>query len=169
MHEGLTVDPATGFDEGPRLSRWLPSVKMITTAFLAVWLVFAFTPLKRTGWVLPLMPLLFLTMCGAATLILGLEARALSRCLGADTSASRQLRWERGLMFGVVGLLAALPVCAFATGTLDRFATPTAVRIVMGTVGGLNLVALLVGLALVRRHRPDRIGPAEHPKAPERR
>src|SRR5688572_18931920 len=113
MHEGLTVDPATGYDEGPRLSRWLPSVKMITTAILAVWLILSFTPLGRTRWVLPLVPLFLVTMCGAATLILGLEARALSRCLGADTSASRQLRWERGLMFGAVGLFGTLSVCAF--------------------------------------------------------
>jgi hypothetical protein len=169
VHEGLTIDPATGFDEGPRLSRWIPSVKRLTTVFLVAWLVVGFTPLKRTPWVLPLLPLCFVAMCGAVTLVLGLEARALSRCLDADTSASRQLRWERGVMFGAVGLLFTMPLCAFSFGALDGLGVPAAFRIFGGTVGALSLAALVTGLSFVWRHRPDRIGPAEHPEAPERR
>lgn len=165
MHEGLTVDPRTGFDEGPRLGRWIPSMKVLTSIFGVLWLLVAFGPLAHLPW---LLPLLILTMCGAVPLVLGLEARVLARCTGADTSASRELRWERAVMFGTIGLLGALGFGAFLVG-LERFSPSLVGRVLLGIAGSLGLAALLVGLILAWRHRPDSVGFAEQSGPSQRR
>lgn len=159
MHEGLTVDPRTGWDRGPvvgRLSRALhglaqASIYVITAA------LFAPLPFAVGIWAVLLLG------GGAHVLVLGQEARALARCDGADTSASRQLRWERALVgavaigfFGAALLLLGLHVLLEGFGTLPAGLGVVCLAVVPPAVG-----MSLRGVRLALRHRPGAVG---HPR-----
>lgn len=166
MHEGLKVDPVTGFDEGPRLGRWLPSVRQLTLSFLVAYVLTSFVLRRLFPW---LMPLYVCVLCGAIALVLGLEARALAPCPGVDTSASRQLRWERAVVFGCFGLLATLGCVVMMFVSLTPGEPSTFARVALGSGGAVGLAALLSGVRLAWRHRPARVVRAEHPSTAERR
>jgi hypothetical protein len=167
MHEGLTVDPKTGWDEGPRLGRWIPSLRVLSATLAILWISTAFRPLRDVPWLTPMGVSL---LVGAITLVLGLEARALARCPGADTRASRQLRWERAIMYAIVGLLFGVLGCVtLMFVSLTQVPPSLVLRVSLGVVAAAGLGSIVAGLWLAWRHRPDSAGPAEHPGGPERR
>lgn len=150
VHDGLTLDPQTGWDAGPSLGRGVPSVRTLWT-FAAVAGAFLVYGPDQLEW---LFPCVMALASGAVVAVLGMEARALDLRSGVDTRSSRQLRFERAILTSLISAVAVLTCSLLALLSRTPFDLRAAERGVAGSCGAIGLVAIAVGLRLALKHRP---------------